>query len=217
MSHYDFTYPSPRKSRLESNCSARLRDRRNAQLFGLARVSPSVIVLDSLNCTCRFCSQVFRRGGMQLRPWELDQSPDEEKGSWSQGTEFLSGHNSPESQKRQNVNAYSLQNDICSFSADSKCLPMSQSIENPSSTVTSPPADPSNLEKLPSVNAGDVHPRPGESATRVKREFKRPPIFGPERVVLDPRIRAVHKQIVIDMYRFGGLCTVVSSSFSRCV
>ncbi|KAG5638082.1 hypothetical protein H0H81_001932 [Sphagnurus paluster] len=34
-------------------------------------------------------------------------------------------------------------------------------------------------------------------------QFERPPVFGPEAVVLDPRIKAVHRQLMVEVCRFG--------------
>jgi hypothetical protein len=43
--------------------------------------------------------------------------------------------------------------------------------------------------------------------------FRRPPVFGPEKVVQDPRIRATHQKIMNDLYMYGGVPGIVCSSF----
>ncbi|KAI0371608.1 hypothetical protein BV20DRAFT_965345 [Pilatotrama ljubarskyi] len=45
--------------------------------------------------------------------------------------------------------------------------------------------------------------------TTAKAEYRRPPVFGPERPVLDPRIREVHRAVMRDMLAFGFVCTAV--------
>lgn len=49
----------------------------------------------------------------------------------------------------------------------------------------------------------------GGRRSSAREEFKRPPVFGPERPVLDPHIRAVHKAVMRDMLVAGFACTVV--------
>lgn len=59
---------------------------------------------------------------------------------------------------------------------------------------------------------------PPEAGAPTDHNLRRPPIFGPETVVLDPRIKAVHRQLVIDVHRFGVYLLLVSCSrsFSLC-
>ncbi|KAI0638539.1 hypothetical protein C8Q77DRAFT_1215317 [Trametes polyzona] len=40
-------------------------------------------------------------------------------------------------------------------------------------------------------------------------EYRRPPVFGPERPVLDPRIREVHRAVLRDMLAAGFVCTAI--------
>jgi len=45
-----------------------------------------------------------------------------------------------------------------------------------------------------------------------KLYFKRPPVFGPEAVVLDPHIKAVHRQLMYEVCRWG-VCSLIVSLF----
>src|SRR5262245_10711396 len=96
------------------------------------------------------------RGGMQLRPWEIEQLSDEEKGTWSPGSDFQSRHKSPESQEWRNANEYSLKNEA----ADPQCVPMPKSLDNSSPVIIPLSTDPSHFD----VYAGDARPKSGEVA-----------------------------------------------------
>jgi hypothetical protein len=57
-----------------------------------------------------------------------------------------------------------------------------------------------------------------KSGGRLDREpdpFERPAIFGPERLVLDPRIKAVHRRLMFDVVAFGLCVMAVSALFVR--
>lgn len=88
--------------------------------------------------------------------------------------------------------------------------------------ITPPPLDPSNTRsspldppfpaRLPARAAPHIAspaPRPFAPAT--------PPMFGPERAVLDPRIRAVHRQVMMDLLRSGTVCSVLFMLLVVCV
>ncbi|KAI0355345.1 hypothetical protein OH77DRAFT_1424828 [Trametes cingulata] len=70
----------------------------------------------------------------------------------------------------------------------------------------SPSLDPWGWEKPPNART-----RPPSPTTRAaaKAEYRRPPVFGPERPVLDPRIREVHRAVMRDMLAFGFVCTAL--------
>jgi hypothetical protein len=56
-------------------------------------------------------------------------------------------------------------------------------------------------------------PPPLKVSTSLARNgFLRPPIFGPERVVLDPRIKAVHNEVLYSIFYVGFLACVLSSA-----
>jgi hypothetical protein len=47
--------------------------------------------------------------------------------------------------------------------------------------------------------------------------FIRPPIFGPEKVVLDPTIKAVHQKVMNEILSLGLCAAVVSNMFDRSI
>lgn len=63
---------------------------------------------------------------------------------------------------------------------------------NPPSTTTVPPSSPSNTSNVDR----------GYEMTKADKE-RRPRMFGPERIVLDPRIQAVHNKVMMDMLWVG--------------
>ncbi len=76
------------------------------------------------------------------------------------------------------------------------------------------PLDPWGWESSSRGGTGDVQRgwEPDAKASRrrsAREEYRRPPVFGPERPVLDPHIRAVHKAVMRDMLMAGFVCTVV--------
>ncbi|TFK46906.1 hypothetical protein OE88DRAFT_1666697 [Heliocybe sulcata] len=95
--------------------------------------------------THRFCSRVWRRGGMQVRPWELSSPPSD-----------------------------------------------SESAAQQEKAVIAP------------------------FAAREKEDKWRVPVFGPERVVLDPRIAQVHKKVMRDIWVFGAWFSLVSVLSCQC-
>jgi hypothetical protein len=60
--------------------------------------------------------------------------------------------------------------------------------------------DSHSSDTIPSYNFSHTH----------THNFRRPPVFGPETVVQDPRIKAVHRQLMGDVVRFGTWVLLVS-------
>jgi hypothetical protein len=58
--------------------------------------------------------------------------------------------------------------------------------------------------------AGTSSKRPTPRASPVRNGFTRPAIFGPEKVVLDPQIKAVHQKVVNEILRVGVGAALVS-------
>jgi len=123
-----------------------------------------------------FCSQIWRRGNMQLHVWELQETDEESKlfvrsvlgNSWPSPSpgrlNFGQVCNSPDGTGTKDgkpVPIYIMDKD------DSKASIPYQS-----------------------------NPRKGSDA---KNGFSRPPIFGPERVVLDPFIQETHRRVMRDI------------------
>lgn len=88
----------------------------------------------------------------------------------------------------------------------------------PSSFLAPPfPEPPPNLTHLPSsIHEG----APAHTSTNASQHVftpASPPMFGPERVVLDPRIRAVHRQVMFDLLWMGTVWTVLFMVLLVCV
>lgn len=49
------------------------------------------------------------------------------------------------------------------------------------------------------------------SLSRATHSFRRPPVFGPEKVVEDPRVIATHRQMLREVLRLGIVAGLVSS------
>jgi hypothetical protein len=153
--------------------------------------------LHNLGLTCprvyRYCSQIWLRGGRQLRPWEFDELLDESQVSWHSGSDFQSHED----------DSYQL--------ADGS-PPSTKAVSCPTS-ISRNPIDFSYDEKSPSWPP-TARPRFTPDYLDTKNvSKKRLPIFGPEKVVLDPRVRAIHKRTLVDIYHFGFWCTLVSFVF----
>lgn len=74
------------------------------------------------------------------------------------------------------------------------------------------------MEPLP---VGVTNEHPSRSSDTVPtygfatHHFHRPPVFGPEVIVLDPHIKAVHRQLMIDVVRFGFWFMLVRFEFIK--
>ncbi|KAG6877667.1 hypothetical protein C0993_005166 [Termitomyces sp. T159_Od127] len=130
------------------------------------------------------CTQIWRRGATQLRAWEM-QETDTEAQAFVEGV--LNQHKAfsqsaialQEKSQLGNVNVSA----IAPFAIETQRIGLgrpSLSSDTIPSYATTPP-----------------------ETTAPGHNLRRPPIFGPETVVLDPRIKAVHRQLVIDVHRFG--------------
>ncbi|KAG6811907.1 hypothetical protein H0H92_005305 [Tricholoma furcatifolium] len=136
-----------------------------------------------------YCSQVWMRGATQLRVWEM-QEVDEEARAFVDG--ILDQHRFPAQ-------------DPSSSLADRRGPPPTTDVAmiapftvGPSESIEPLSIDdaiPPNLRGTPSAGAS--------------HEFNRPPIFGPEILVLDPRIKAVHRQLMIAVCQCGVIFLLV--------
>ncbi|OJT11380.1 hypothetical protein TRAPUB_12107 [Trametes pubescens] len=93
---------------------------------------------------------------------------------------------------------------------------LSQAGSGESDAEPAQPLDPWGWESSSRGGTGDVQRgwEPDAKASRrrsAREEYRRPPVFGPERPVLDPHIRAVHKAVMRDMLMAGFVCTVRDS------
>ncbi|OBZ70266.1 hypothetical protein A0H81_09756 [Grifola frondosa] len=118
-----------------------------------------------------FCSQVWGRGGTQLRAWELQgtdvEAPAEPHWDWV-----------------------------------GPALSRATSVPDEKGKAREAPHESKNQQHQPQVAEGEKKDAPAPA-------LRRPPVFGPERVVLDPRIRAVHRAVMRDILFVGFWWTVV--------
>ena len=137
---------------------------------------------------------MFARGRVQLRVWELQDVDEEARRFWTKTLD-------PEDKSNSE---YLLEWDP--ISEDYKAVPDVGSdpavarVDSPPSSSTSIPQDP--LREPPV--AVPLH--------AARNGFNRPPVFGPDKVVLDPRIKALHRQVVREVVLVGFICAVVSFS-----
>ncbi|KAG6857006.1 hypothetical protein H0H87_011100 [Tephrocybe sp. NHM501043] len=132
--------------------------------------------------------QVWLRGATQLRVWEM-QDMDIEAKNFVEG--ILGEHQGPPRSPLEEKNLHSPENNISTIAPFSLA---SQMKAGRSSVST---------DAAPSFGA--------ETISRPRHNFNRPPIFGPEAVVLDPRINAVHRQVIIDILQWAVVTAVVGS------
>ncbi|KAG6896186.1 hypothetical protein C0992_009809 [Termitomyces sp. T32_za158] len=153
----------------------------------ILRSQPLILLRD------RSCTQIWRRGATQLRAWEM-------QGTETEAQAFVeSVLNQHEALSQR---AIALQEKSQTRKLDVAAI-APFAIENQRIGIGRPSVSsdtiPSYATTLPEAAA------PGHN-------IRRPPIFGPETVVLDPRIKAVHHQLVIDVHRFGVYLLLVSSA-----
>ncbi|KAG6861951.1 hypothetical protein C0995_009135 [Termitomyces sp. Mi166 len=139
------------------------------------------------------CTQIWRRGATQVRVWEM-QEMNTEAQVFVEGV--LNQHKAfPESaialQEKSQLGKTNI-SAIAPFAIEAQQIRVGRPSVS-SDTI------PSYATVPPVVEPPD-------------HNFRRPPIFGPETVVLDPRIKAVHRQVVIDVHRFGVYLLLLSSA-----
>jgi hypothetical protein len=76
---------------------------------------------------------------------------------------------------------------------------------DPVARVDSPPSSSTSIPQ-----DGLREPPPVVPLHAARNGFNRPPVFGPDNVVLDPRIRALHRQVVREVFLVGFVSAVVS-------
>lgn len=139
---------------------------------GYARCNGAVLPLSHIHICNRYCSQIARRGNVQIRSWELQEhSSDEESYTLIRATPSLltsAVHLGPDTSDE----------DDCSITSSEKraIAPFADEFSDGA------PSDPLPVPK----------------------------VFGPERVVIDPRIKALHSRLKFEMLGIGLLCTSVS-------
>lgn len=134
---------------------------------------------------------------MQLRAWELDEYPDDEAKIFTNTKRPQSTHSQQSACK--NGHGVGRVEDANVFSVGLS------SLDHATATAIAPFAEPFDDPKASSLHAlFDNDHRPG-------RKLTSPKIFGPERVVEDPRIKAVHKRLLWEIYVVA-LCGILVSN-----
>ncbi|QRW16586.1 regulator of G protein signaling domain protein [Rhizoctonia solani] len=139
-----------------------------------------------------FCSQVFGRSARQLRAWELVDPAD--AGVSFQITDPVPSlpPKPPPLRTVLDIAAGTKKHVVAPFVN----LPSTSSLEMVSMTPTIGSPSPSG----PRIVFTDPEPR-GRGGGRAA--FRRPAVYGPERVVEDPRIREFHQGVIRDMLWVG--------------
>ncbi|KDQ64122.1 hypothetical protein JAAARDRAFT_187495 [Jaapia argillacea MUCL 33604] len=157
-----------------------------------------------------FCSNVWRRGNRQVRPWEFTEL-DEESWMFWERPQVIPDRN-PEEHALKDVANDPMTITDTSHIPSFLYSPNSSSSQTPSRSPFSPITTTSNKTK-----SSIITPSPFSSQSNLFRTFTttskathgsslsltRPPVFGPEKVVLDPRIKEVHARVMNDIYRVG--------------
>ncbi|KAG8989466.1 hypothetical protein FRB90_002236 [Tulasnella sp. 427] len=158
------------------------------------------------NAYVGFCSEVFGRGATQLKSWELD-DPEEagvewrETGTHGQGPEEVFELQDPPSIRKRKQDLES----IVPFDLDVvPSLSVLPSAGGPhedrsSAGIILSPSSVSFDSPKPTHEVAFVKPRPNSSKVR----YTKPPVLGPERVVLDERIRQYHFDVMHDTFMVG--------------
>lgn len=128
------------------------------------------------------------RGNTQLRVWEM-QEMDQEAQTFVDRILGPPTSNDPDGDRKQGPDAaldagYTGDKDIAAIA------PFIEPFGRPSHSS----------DTIPSYRFSQPH------------NFRRPPVFGPETVVQDPRIKAVHRQLMGDVVRFGVWVLLVGSN-----
>ncbi|KIO25019.1 hypothetical protein M407DRAFT_8655 [Tulasnella calospora MUT 4182] len=195
--------------------------RRGARLAGMPFATAGACQL--YNAYIGFCSEVFGRGSTQLKSWELD-DPEEVGVEWREtgarsSSSALKKGSGPAGGSGNAEEAFELQDPpmskkkkqdleaivpfdldiVPSLSASSSGAgSRSNAVRlNDEDSSTAIILDPATFDSPgPTHEVAFVTPR----AKSAKARYTRPPVFGPERVVLDERIRQYHLDVLHDTF-----------------
>jgi hypothetical protein len=162
----------------------------------LARASFIVVSLQfhtSTSRPSRFCGRLWLRGTVQLRVWELQDVDEDVKTFWAQ---LLGTTESPE---RNVVRHWDpVTNEYVPATDTSVGVKPSRSFRSTETRLahgSSPRRWSSQSFRVPIY--------------RSRNGFLRPPVFGPDKVIVDPRIKAVHRQVMNEIIIVGLLSAAV--------
>jgi hypothetical protein len=162
----------------------------------LARASfidVSLRFLTSTSRLSRFCGRLWLRGTVQLRVWELQDVDEDAKTFWAQ---LLGTTESPE----QNVVRHwdPVTNEYVPATDTGDGVKPSRSVRSTETRLTHGPSQhrwSSQSFRVPIY--------------RSRNGFLRPPVFGPDKIVVDPRIKEVHRQVMNEIIIIGLLSAAV--------
>lgn len=143
---------------------------------------------------------MWLRSSTQLRVWELESLADDEEAQTY--VSEIGKTSSPEQRPYSSPSSASPTTRIAPF----------LDFDDPDQKSTSETVSSSNeVHTLEDMRRR--HASSGMNAQFRSRRgrFSRPPIFGPDRVVEDPRIRKVHRSLLLALIRFGVFWTTVSA------
>ncbi|OCH94496.1 hypothetical protein OBBRIDRAFT_123127 [Obba rivulosa] len=144
-----------------------------------------------------FCTEVWSRGNTQLRVWELQELDTEGAAHWDRVLDDAGAdHRAPAPVLDI---APPIQADpedapaVCAIAPFASAPP-----DAPDTPGPAPPHAP-RARSRPLKRPPPLYIPPAARGA----PFRRPPTFGPERVVRDPRIQALHRQVLLDMWWVG--------------
>lgn len=169
-----------------------------------------------------FCTQVWGRASRQVHPWEMDEdeasaTPPTEQAVTATGLERAS-------RSSRQIDSFGRvdDKDASSPSTPTSAAPVLSGL---SRRYDSTDANSKGLPKASDVfPIADVEDAPAAAPVRPTQQlmqgfrrrkaprsvpYKRPPIFGPERLILDDRVVRLHKQVVRDILIIGAVWAVV--------
>ncbi|RDB19917.1 hypothetical protein Hypma_012964 [Hypsizygus marmoreus] len=140
-----------------------------------------------------YCSQVWLRGNTQLRVWEMHEIDEEAKA-------FVDRILGPQNANLKYGGSGTPSFDDKLRSPDLPLEELSKTTSKKDLAAIAPfTIAPVTSDECPSQSVDTI----SSYGFATSQRFRRPPVFGPETVVLDPHIKAVHRQLLFDVCRFG--------------
>ncbi|PCH40785.1 hypothetical protein WOLCODRAFT_99298 [Wolfiporia cocos MD-104 SS10] len=157
-----------------------------------------------------FCSQVWGRRSIQVRPWEMQEMDEEAMDHWARILDVKGTGDKTDVQMSERVARKENSDAIAPFAMDE--------LLSPATAPTPQPVQQSGTRKIcrlcplnrlvpdghASTSSTVVHGWP----TTDGNTHKRPTVFGPEKAVLDPRIQAIHRRIMQEVLLVGFCSTL---------
>ncbi|KAI5117863.1 hypothetical protein M0805_006566 [Coniferiporia weirii] len=168
-----------------------------------------------------FCPILFLRSSTQLRVWELESMADDEE------AQAYCANLSPEGSEKQNGSSglpSTANSSPTSASAPiSRIAPFLEDVVEHEKdggahvVESSPPLSSASSTSGNSPSSTSGSGSDSQVCARTSNRFQRPPIFGPDRIVEDARIRKVHLSLIFSLMRFGLFWAAVSAAIVESV